>query len=205
VNHLAHLALAAPVAAHMVGGFPGDHVKGPLHGERPAAVEAGIRLHRFIDATTNRDPVMKASAARFGAAHRRAAPILVDIVADHFLARSFTHWHGTALPAFTAHAYRLLAEHGNVLPTSADLLRQRLTAGDGLAAYTDLAVVEYGFARVALRLHRPHDSLAWRCALDVNYQALQVDFDDYYPRLLALAQTWLQRLREADAPSAPVA
>lgn len=202
MNHLAHLALAAPEPAHMVGGFLGDHVKGPLHGERPAAVETGIRLHRFIDATTNRDPVMKASAARFGAAHRRAAPILIDIVADHFLARSFTRWHATALPTFTAYAYHLLAQHDDVLPTSANLLRQRLAAGDGLAAYTELAVVERGFARVAQRLHRAGDNLAWRCALDVSYSALQADFEDYYPRLLALAQSWLQRHHETDAPAA---
>jgi acyl carrier protein phosphodiesterase len=178
----------------MVGGFLGDHVKGVLRGERPAAVEDGIRLHRHIDATTSRDAAMQASARRFGAAHRRAAPILVDIIADHLLANTFADWQPVPLRHFTAGVYALLHAHRWLLPESADRLRQRLAATDGLAAYTGTSVVGRGFVHVAHRLRRPHDAAGWLRTFETGRDAFAADFADYYPRLLATAAAWRERV-----------
>ena len=49
MNHLAHLLLAERSNGLLVGGFLGDFVKGRLKGDRPTAIEQGIKLHRYID------------------------------------------------------------------------------------------------------------------------------------------------------------
>ena len=45
MNHLAHLLLAERSDGLLVGGFLGDFVKGRLKGDRPTAIEQGIKLH----------------------------------------------------------------------------------------------------------------------------------------------------------------
>ncbi len=203
MNHLAHLALACrtPIgaagtgadAALLVGGFLGDFVKGPMRGERPEAIELGIRLHRAIDAETARDPDILCSVRRFGPDLRRLAPILVDIVGDHLLANRFEQHHGQPLPAFSAAAFATLRDHRTWLPEDARLLGDRLEAWDGLVAYRGTDVVERGFARIAQRLRRPELSgLAIDC-MHEQLPALHVDFARYYPRLQQFVVVWLSQ------------
>ena len=56
MNHLAHLLLAERSDGLLVGGFLGDFVKGRLKGDRPPAIEQGIKLHRYIDHFTDHHP-----------------------------------------------------------------------------------------------------------------------------------------------------
>ena len=177
----------------MTGGFLGDFVKGPLHGERPPGVELGIRLHRAIDAQTARDDAMRSSALRFGAGLRRLAPIYIDVLADHLLACRFSDYHAGELRAFTQRAYAALAGHRQWLTADAASLHERLARHDGLAANLDVAAVHRGMERIAVRL-RCHDLIpAGRDALDALYPQLSEDFLTYYPRLQNFASTWLRQ------------
>ena len=68
MNYLAHLHLGGDRPAQLLGSLYGDFVKGPLAGQWPAEIEAGIRLHRRIDAFTDpfheveREKVLEAAA-----------------------------------------------------------------------------------------------------------------------------------------------
>jgi acyl carrier protein phosphodiesterase len=203
VNHLAHLALAArahgaghtddPDEALLVGGFLGDFVKGPMRGERPARIELGIRLHRAIDAQTARDPDILRSVERFGPALRRLAPIFVDILGDHLLARRFEQHHGQPLVDFSAAAFASLRRHRAWLPDDAQQLGDRLEAWDGLAAYRDTDVVERGFVRITQRLRHVDMAVDAIACLHAQLPALDDDFARYYPRLVEFAGTWIAR------------
>ena len=65
MNHLAHLALAGESPHLVVGGFLGDFVKGRLDNRFEPGIEAGIRLHRAIDAFTDHNPKVRLAASRF--------------------------------------------------------------------------------------------------------------------------------------------
>jgi acyl carrier protein phosphodiesterase len=210
VNHLAHLALAARAPggqytdplddALLVGGFLGDFVKGPMRGERPARIELGIRLHRAIDAQTARDPDILRSVERFGPALRRLAPIFVDILGDHLLARRFEQHHGQTLDDFSATAFASLRRHRAWLPDDARLLGDRLEAWDGLVAYRGTDVVERGFVRITERLRHSGMARDAIACLHAQLPALDDDFARYYPRLVEFAGTWLARESGASLP-----
>ncbi len=202
MNHLAHLALAAHDDELMVGGFLGDFVKGPLRGERPAAIELGIRLHRAIDAETARDADIRRSVERFGPGLRRIAPIFVDILGDHLLAASFVDLHAEQLTQFSRRAYAVLRDHHGSLTPEAGHLRDRLEQFDGLAAYAALDIVERGFARVAQRLQRPACTQDAITTLHTMLPQLREDFDAYYPRLQQFVGDWLGR-QGASTTAAP--
>ena len=119
MNHLAHFLLSASDPALLVGGFLGDFVKGRLNGQYPHDIENGIKLHRAIDAFTDRHPIVRRSCLRPDNEFRRVAPIMMDIIYDYFLAR---HWHRfreDSLEQFSDHVSGTILNYDTELPTSA--------------------------------------------------------------------------------------
>ena len=121
MNHLAHLLLAERSDGLLVGGFLGDFVKGRLKGDRPPAVEQGIKLHRYIDHFTDHHPEALRLRALFPDSTRKIAGIALDLMFDHQLALEFTKWHPNALEVFERRVFaRLLAnEHAPYFPGAA--------------------------------------------------------------------------------------
>ena len=128
MNDLAHFQLAAADDGWLVGALLGDHVKGLLRdGDWPEDWLTGMRLHRRIDAVTDRHPALEPCRASLPAAWRRYAGIIIDISLDHWLARHWTEVHPQPLTSFEQRVYRVLGEALPDLPGSA---RQRAQAGD---------------------------------------------------------------------------
>ena len=95
VNFLAHCLLGHPHEALMAGGFIGDFVKGPVPETLPPELQAGVRLHRRVDAVSNRLPGIRTSVGRLDPELRRVGPVLLDILGDHCLATRWDrHGHG---------------------------------------------------------------------------------------------------------------
>ena len=116
MNFLAH-CLIGEIAAEkrepglIVGGFLGDFIKGPVPDELPSSLATGVRLHRRIDAYSNQHPIIRVSCRRFPQDLRRLAPIFVDIIADHILARHWVSFHEKSIEQF-AHRLTLPARSG---------------------------------------------------------------------------------------------
>ena len=104
MNFLAHILLSGSRSDMQIGGFLGDFVKGPLRGEFPPEIEAGIQLHRSIDAHTDSLPALQALRALLPLEWRRYNGILSDVLYDHFLAR-----HTTVIPILLAGVADVLA------------------------------------------------------------------------------------------------
>lgn len=89
MNFLAHLHLATLADSSLLGNLMADFVRGNPDGQYTPDVVAGIRMHRRIDVITDAHPEVKAARQLFSADYRRVAPIALDVLWDHFLAR---HW-----------------------------------------------------------------------------------------------------------------
>ena len=138
MNFLAHLYLVRDDDELMLGGLFGDFVRG-LRALRtyPPGVRDGIRLHRFIDRSTDADPGVKALVKSFPRPYRRYAGIVADVAFDHFLARRWPDWSDEPIDAFDARVRDLLAHHDGEPP---DRLASFMRYADprGLfAAYAD--------------------------------------------------------------------
>ncbi len=73
----------------LLGNLLADFVRGNPAADYQPEVVAGIMMHRRVDVLTDSLPQVKASRDYFSAPYRRVAPITLDVVWDHFLAR---HW-----------------------------------------------------------------------------------------------------------------
>ena len=197
MNFLAHCALAvsgsgtAENPQYVVGGFLGDFVKGAVPSDLPAGIQTGIRLHRRIDAYSAVQSDIKTSVARLPAPTRRLAPVFVDLVADHFLARHFETVHGEPLAAFTSRTYAMLGEHEAHFPIDAARFFRFMRDHDLLGRYVEVEPVERAFRRIAERLGRSEAVKESMAALRAGYREFEEDFLRYYPALQTHAVEWL--------------
>lgn len=100
MNFLAHLYIAERRSADPTGAVLGDVVRGRDLGHLPEAVAHSIHLHRRIDAVCDRHPSTRHALAQFPAGPRRYAGIVLDLCADHLLAREWQQWHAEPLADF---------------------------------------------------------------------------------------------------------
>ncbi|MBV2134360.1 DUF479 domain-containing protein [Pseudomonas sp. MAP12] len=187
MNYLAHLHLGGPQPGQLLGSLYGDFVKGPLAGCYPPDVEAAIRLHRRIDAYTDRHPLVRTAVARFPAARRRYAGILLDLFFDHCLACCWDDYASEPLPQFTARVYQALAAEAQ-LPGRLALIAPRMAAQDWLGSYREFAVLERVLLNMQRRLSRPEGLDGALPELERLYPALREDFRAFYPQLMTFAR-----------------
>ena len=201
MNFLAHCLIGSRAAgaqpgapsdsALLAGGFLGDFVKGRVPAEMPFDLALGVRLHRRVDAYSNQHPDIRISSDRFPAELRRLAPIMVDILCDHLLSRSWSEYHDQAITQFTDAIYQEVAVHAEWLPDTGlqflDYARER----DLLARYGDWSVTEGAMRSITRRLQRPELNPILAEAVPPLLEELEADFHRYFPDILAHARDWV--------------
>lgn len=187
MNYLAHLHLGGDAPAELLGSLYGDFVKGPLAGQWPAAIEAGIALHRRIDAFTDSHPLQAQARARFPAQRRRVAGIFLDLFFDHCLARDWQQYSDQPLQRFTSRVYGVLAAEAQ-LPGNLQHIAARMAAQDWLGSYRDFEVLEQVIAGMSRRLSRPGLLDGGLEDLRGLYEPLSDDFSAFYPALMRFAR-----------------
>ena len=199
MNFLAHCLLAWPGQGWTAGGVLGDFVKGRIPGSLPPELHAGIRLHRRVDAFCNRLVDMKPSIARFGPELRRAAPVLLDIVADHCLALAWPRYAEGPLADFTAEVYADLRRFDTYVPDSGRPFVKRMIDTDLLARYAEPAVRDRALAYVLSRLRLAHLNTRLASLLDAQLPAFVEDFHGYFPKLQVFAAAERQRCFDGES------
>lgn len=200
MNFLAHCALGGVHPHYLVGSFLGDFIKGPVPTDLPQRIQAGVRLHRRIDAFSAVQPDIKASVLRLPSTLRRVAPVFIDLVADHFLARHFEAVHDEPLATFTLRTYATLADHLAHFPPTALRFFHFMCDHDLLSRYVSLDPIEHAFLRISERLGQTGIVSESMAALRADYHEFEQDFLHYYPALREHAEQWL--LDERSAASA---
>lgn len=196
LNFLAHLHIAERCQSHALGNLLGDFVKGPDLDAYPANVQQGIRLHRYVDATTDRHPALTSLRQLFPPDLKRYAPICLDLFWDHILGEHWERYHAVPLHRFTQVKYQEL--HQQILeldPRLPSTLRvsslvARMTAQDWLTHYTDIEVVSLALERIGQRLKKPVALQASVPVLRRHHAALIETFDLFYPELISRASYW---------------
>jgi acyl carrier protein phosphodiesterase len=183
MNYLAHLLLSGPDPDWRLGGLLGDFVKGPLKGERPEAIEAGIRLHRRIDALTDQHPVYLASLPLLEPQWRRYAGIVVDIWFDHILSQQWPRWQQQPLEDFCGDCWHDFRARSAYIPERAQLFIDRAEQFALLQNYADEAVIEQSLARVGQRLRHPVALQQTMPQLRAAQTALQENFTELFTDL----------------------
>ncbi len=178
----------------VAGAILGDFVKGPVPRQWPAPLQAGIRLHRRIDAFSNGAPGVRESCRRFPSDLRRLAPVFVDIVADHCLAVDWPACHDEPLEAFSRRCYATLEPHAHRLDGPGRRYLDWLVEEDLLARYRSGETMQRGLLSVTRRLRQPQLNEALLEFVADCLPDLHDDFRGYFPELVAHGQQWAAKL-----------
>lgn len=184
----------------LAGGVLGDFVKGRIPDTLPTELRAGIRLHRRVDSHSNQLREMKTSVRRFPTVLRRSAPVLLDIVADHCLARSWHRFSSEPIEAFSARVYAAVGQFDDLVPDRGKRFVARMVEADLLARYTDPLVVRRAMEHILERLGISHLNEALPGVLN-DIGVLTEDFFVYFPLLQVFAAT--ERAAALDWAAAP--
>lgn len=118
MNYLAHAFLSFNHPQVLLGNMISDFVKGQLQYQYPAAVQAGIVLHREIDRFTDAHPATKEMAAIFKPQYRLYSGAIADVLYDYYLANDRSLFESREqLMLFTEQCFKDLQANEKWFPT----------------------------------------------------------------------------------------
>ncbi|MEO0776629.1 MAG: acyl carrier protein phosphodiesterase [Bacteroidota bacterium] len=123
MNYLAHLYLSCENEDLLIGNFIADSIRNKDLESYPESVQAGIQLHRQIDSYTDQHPIVRQATQRLHPQHHKYAPVVIDILYDHLLAKNWSSYSITSLDDFTKSIYEVLERRSEQMPAE---LRGRL-------------------------------------------------------------------------------
>ncbi|MDZ7852930.1 MAG: ACP phosphodiesterase [Halomonas sp.] len=177
MNFLAHGWLARGGSDDFLyGNLIADGVKGADLSAWNAEQTAGIRHHRRVDAFVDSHPVVTGVLARAPRRQRRYAGIALDLVWDHFTARTLASDERCRL---TDRCYRILA--GRPAPARLATMMPILVEQDWLNRYADFGFTCRAIAGIGRRLSGPNrlaELVPW---LEEDYERLAREFEWLWP------------------------
>lgn len=188
MNFLAHLHLAQLADSSLLGNLMADFVRGNPHQHWPTPVADGILMHRRLDVMTDALPEVRRARQLFRPETYRVAPITLDVIWDHFLARHWTHFTSDlTLAQFSAAAEREIVPQLAATPEEFQRLNAVMWHERWFEHYAQPARLErvlHGMASRRPRLATLRDSYH---DFTEHYEQLEALFFIFYPRLMAQA------------------
>lgn len=189
MNFLAHLHLATLADSSLLGNLMADFVRGNPQENYSEDIVAGIRLHRRVDSLTDSLPEVKLARQYFSADYRRVAPITLDVLWDHFLAR---HWlqlePQISLPAFVGLAQAQITPHLAQTPDRFQNLNRYLWPERWLERYAELPFIADVLHRMSIRRPKLAALSGSFSDIEQNYPQFETLFWQFYPRMMNLAK-----------------
>lgn len=194
MNYLAHLHIAEHCRSQMLGNLLGDFVRGNITDDYALEVVEGIRLHRWVDAYTDRHEIVLAAKHYFPSELKRFAPIALDMFWDHCLSRHWHRYHDQPLSGFVRDAEKTVRHQQRSvqaytsLPESFISVTDKMWTGGWLESYQCFENIDMALQRIALRRERLAPLSQCVMTLRTEYEHLESLFFAFYPQLLNAAQ-----------------
>ena len=157
MNFLAHLQLAGDDDGLRLGALLGDFIKGKrVLRKYPQAVQAGIKLHRFIDTTTDEQEAVVDLRRKIQKPFRRYAGIIIDMALDHELARRWHQYSEISLESFDIGVRELLSLNETFVPKRLHSFMDYADSRGLFASYLNEDEVLRSLVGVGRRFLRPN-------------------------------------------------
>ena len=188
MNFLAHLHLAQLADSSLLGNLMADFVRGNPHQHWPEPVADGILMHRRLDVMTDALPEVRRARQLFRPETFRVAPITLDVIWDHFLARHWSQFTSDlTLTQFSAAVEREIVPQLAATPEEFQQLNAVMWRERWFEHYAQPARLErvlHGMASRRPRLAALRDSYH---DFTEHYDQFEALFFIFYPRLMAQA------------------
>jgi acyl carrier protein phosphodiesterase len=192
MNYLAHIYLSGKNEDVMLGNFMADGIKGRRHEEYPPDIQKGILLHRYIDDFTDSHAVVLETKLLFRPKYHKIAPILVDIIYDHYLAKNWSDYHEKPLEQFVADTYKTLENRWDELTPRIQHMLPYMIKYNWLYNYQFANGIERVLDGMSRRV--PTGIIlkdGWR-DLQPYYEVVDDQFTRFFLEMIKEAKNWLR-------------
>lgn len=194
MNYLAHSYLSFGHPQILVGNIISDFVKGKKKLLYPPGVQAGIKLHRLIDAFTDEHRITQEAKLFFRDFYRLYSGAFVDIVYDHFLATDQSIFKGDALEKFTANTFDKLDAQKQIFPENFSYVYPYMKEHNWLLNYKHRWGIEKSFAGLVHRATFMNSSKEAIAIFEKNYSKLHHLYNEFFPNLEEYTKNEYQKI-----------
>lgn len=186
MNLLAHLHLSnhlpAPIAA---GNLLADFLRRLDAAPPDSDFEAGVRLHRAIDAFADAHPAIRQVRSLLRPPWRRLGGIVVDVACDFCLSRDWQRHSPIPLREYVSARLSTIQRYLRARPSPLLALLERATAEEWLFAYASPEGLELTFRRMSRRSPAAAALAGAETEILRLQPELQDAFDRFYPQVRA--------------------
>ena len=199
MNYLAHIYLSGDDDDIMLGNFMADGIKGRRHEDYSPKIQQGILLHRFIDDFTDFHPIVLETKILFRPKYSKLAPILVDILYDHYLAKNWQQYHTTPLDQFVCETYKTLQARWDELTPRIQFMLPHMIENNWLYNYQFKEGIERVMFGMSRRV-RYGDVLkdGWD-DLQPVYEQVGEQFSRFFIQLRSEVSAWIKQYETKNA------
>ncbi len=184
MNFLAHLYLSGDDEEIIIGNFIADHVKGRAIEKYSAGIQAGIHLHRGIDAFTDSHPVFLMSKNRLLPVYRKYSGVITDMFYDHFLSANWDEHSTESLESFTQRMYKLIMKRFMILPAKTRYMLPFMAKDNWLKGYGTFEGLERALRGMDRRT--PFESGMGDAVRELrnDYDLYREEFNAFFPEIV---------------------
>ena len=181
MNFLAHLYLSCGDDDLLVGNFIADFISNKELTNYPDQVVEGIMLHRAIDSYTDSHPIVRKSVSRLHESQGKYSPVVMDIMFDYLLGRSWKIYSGVTLEDFATQVYEIFSNRMSEFP---DKLRKALPfmiKNKFLESYATEEGLRFTLEKMDERTKFPSDFPSAIAVLNENLELFENEFNQFFP------------------------
>ena len=138
MNYLGHIYLSFDDHELATANLFGDFVKGKNLSHFAPTIQTGILLHREIDTFTDQHDSVKAILQLIRNDLPKVAPIAIDLIFDHLLAKHWTRFHTHDFAYYLANCYNEFEQHKVNYPAHFQDFIEKLIRYNWIAHYPTL-------------------------------------------------------------------
>ncbi len=195
MNLLAHAYLSFYDADILLGNMISDHLKGKKQFLYPKAVQAGIKLHRSIDAFTDAHPATRELKEFYRPVYRLYAGAFADVTYDYFLANDKGIFPSQQnLLAFSESTYRLLQTNQHLFPVMFAGMFPHMQTQNWLYNYHTEGGIQKSFEGMRRRSRYIKETGTAFQIFTAQKQLMKICYDAFFPDLAAHARIKLQQI-----------
>jgi acyl carrier protein phosphodiesterase len=173
----------------MIGNFITDFLNRKTASTYVGKIKEGIALHRKIDQYTDEHKASLELRKMLRKRHGKYAPVVVDLIWDHYLCKNWQHFSGQELKLFAKSIYDILEKRYAELPVKLQSKIVVMIKDDFLLSYSNTGRMLNALKWMDSRVSFPSDFTSAVEDVEENDDKIQKLFMRFFPDLIQYVES----------------
>lgn len=196
MNYLAHLFLAGQEPGLIVGNILEDYITGNINNEFNIKIDSRLRVgiiqHRHIDTITDTHITVKKCKALFYSEFGKYAPIITDVLFDHYLLKNWNLYTSENFEDFRPRIYKAFDYGISFQPNKMRALVASMIEHDWLKHYDENWGLERAFLNLNKKINKPDIDLRKSLVtFEKEYDLLDENFKVFFTDLKSFCDNFI--------------